>query len=98
MTVEYTEAQPSELNRRVSENLTTMLFRMGWQQKDLAPALGITPTTIGRKLKGRNDWTIPEIERAAPTLYLSVGELLTELPDWEEWRARRDSNSQPSDP
>ena len=87
MTADYT-APENTLNRRTSENITTMLFRMGWKQKDLVPVMRITGTTIGRKLKNGNDWTLTEVELAAQAFYLSVGELIGDLPNWEEWRSR----------
>ncbi len=86
------------LNQRVSENVTTMLFRLGWKQKDLAQAMGTTGATISRKLKNLTEWSLTDIELMAPIMTVEVSELLGDLPPFDVWRACRDSNPKPSDP
>lgn len=96
MTVAH-EPDMTPVTRRLNENVTTLLFRMGWHRKDLAAAIGTSGASISRKLNGQNDWTIPEVEQMASALNVEVGQLLGELPDFNVWRARRDSNPRPSD-
>lgn len=37
--------------------------RHGKTQKDVANILGITDVSLSRKMKGKSDWTISEIEK-----------------------------------
>lgn len=85
------------INRRVGENVTTLLYRMGWTQRDLGAASGVHRATLGRKMRGAGDWSVVECAAIAAVTYAEVGEVLGNLPDWDEWCARRDSNPQPSD-
>jgi transcriptional regulator with XRE-family HTH domain len=97
MTAELTP-EPPPLVQRLNENVHTLLFRKGWLQKDLAAAIDVSPPSVSRKLKNLNDWTVPEVSAIAEETHVEVAELLGNLPDFDTWRARRDSNSQPSDP
>ena len=97
MTVDSTAPQ-SPLIRGTNENISALMFRMGWRQADVSRAIGISPPSVGRKMRNQSDWTLPELEAIADAMSVSLPELLGDLPDWEVWRARRDSNPKPSDP
>ncbi len=88
----------SPVSQRMNENLTALMFRSGWLQKDVAAAIGISAPSVSRKMKRLNDWTLPEVEAIAAAMSVEVAELLGDLPDFDVWRARRDSNPKPSDP
>lgn len=98
MTVAYVEKDT--VNRHVNENLTQLLFRMGWKQNDLARAIGMTPQTVNRKMHGVSAWTLPEADALCKALNVEVGQLLGELPDYDTWRSKLphlDSNQKPAD-
>lgn len=85
----------SPVSRRMNENLTALMFRMSWLQKDVAGAVGISAPSVGRKMRGLNDWTLPEAERLAAATHVTVPELLGDLPAYDVWLPRLDSNQQP---
>lgn len=87
MTIEPTE-QIDTLNRAVCENVTTLIFRSGWKQKDLAHAAHWNAGTLSRKLKGLSEWTTGEIETLTRVFAVSAAELLGDLPSFDEWVAR----------
>ena len=91
-------AEFGHVNRTVAENVTTLLFRMGIKQKALAMDSGIAYATFNRKMNGIGDWTLREAVAIAAVTSVEVPELLGDLPDFDTWRARRDSNPKPSDP
>ncbi len=61
------------------------MFRRRIRNKDLALALGVTPSVAGRKLRGEVAWTLQDVFAAAEMLGLEPGALLpvrkTENPD-----------------
>ncbi|WP_415111342.1 helix-turn-helix domain-containing protein [Propioniciclava sp.] len=73
----------------IAENVRVAAARRGWNQSDLARALGVTSATVSRKWFGARQWQLTELEDVAKVLGVDVQDLL---------RARRDSNPQPADP
>ena len=81
-------AREASLNRNVCENVTTLIFRMGWKQRDLAKAAHWNGGTLSRKLRGHSEWTTGEIQTLVGIFAVSPAELLGDLPAFEEWQAR----------
>lgn len=89
----------AEVSMRVRVALT--LRRMS--QTDLARQLGVGDMWVSRRLRGDAAITVTDLYDMAAALHVPVVDLLPEsdlLPRLTtvEGRARRDSNSQPSDP
>ncbi len=97
MTIDTTPG-PDPLVQQVGENVTTLMFRMGWSQTAAAAAWGMSQPSLSRKRRGDNEWTLGELAAITATTYVELPELLSVLPSFDVWCARRDSNSQPSDP
>ena len=105
MTLNQPVFGPSDLSRQVRENITMLLFRMNWRQNDLARATGMTKSKISRKMAGDAEWTVPEIEAIARALGVLPGEMLGEIPEYNEWSSsfggiglpHLDSNQEPAD-
>lgn len=91
------ETAINSLERRVSENISTLMFRMGWQRKDLAAAAHMNAGTLGRKLKNLSAWHVGEVEKLASILHVKASELMGDLPDYETWCAIKGSNLGPTD-
>lgn len=81
--------------------------------RELAARSGVHATSLSQKLHGKRRWYLNEVADIADALETTVAYLIGETDDssrsvagvdaveWAEfqlWRARRDSNSQPSDP
>ena len=56
------------------------MFRRRFKNKDLAAALGVTPSVAGRKLRGEVAWTLQDVFAAAEMLGLDPRGL---LPTWK---------------
>lgn len=95
MTIALNEFQ--DVNRQVCENVTALMFRLGWKQQDMAAAIGINAVRFSRRLHGAGEWTASELQALAAVSSISVDELMGDLPSFDVWRARRDSNPKPSD-
>ena len=65
-------------SRRVASNIRAELARSGTSIQELAEAVGLTRTTLGRRLNqnGRSPLTIDEIEAIADHLGVPVNSLL----------------------
>lgn len=92
------------LDRLVSENVNTLLLRARMSRRALAlSAGGLSHAALNRKITGETPWALSEAARVASALEVTLLELTTDLPSYEEWqarwdlRARRDSNPKPSD-
>ncbi|WP_425579785.1 helix-turn-helix domain-containing protein [Tsukamurella strandjordii] len=80
------------------------MWRRQMQVKDLAPAIGATAVSLGRKLRGERTWTIDEVLAVARALNVPITDLLPE-DDYDPapyGRGRvgcaiRDSNPEPAD-
>ena len=95
------------------ERVAALLWARGVTRRELANRCEINNTALSAKLHGRRRWYLNEVASIAEALDTTVGYLIGEEDDpkpgppnsdaieWAEfqlWRARRDSNSQPSDP
>ena len=88
-----------------SENLNTLLFRVGITGTRLARELGMPQATISRKIRGATTWSLDEVFALLAFFAVQFEEMATVLPPREEWedrdvpalRACRDSNPKPSD-
>ena len=78
----------SATSAQICENIATMLFRARMSQRDLSRVTGLSQTTVSHKLRGRNSWTINDLERIGAALSVSVPELVGDLPDRETWEIR----------
>ncbi len=96
MTADMTP-EPSALARKVGENVTTLMFRMSWSHTEAAKHFHMSQPSVGRKVKGLTEWTLGELEQVARVTYVSLGELLGDLPDYAAWLPRLDLNQQPFD-
>lgn len=81
---------------RISENIAALCRRAGTNQTRLAGEVGLTVASMSRKMAG-GPWLYTEVVALAAALGVTPEELAGQLPDREEWRARRDSNPKPSD-
>ena len=93
MTTQTHEAQP---DRQVSENIALTMHRARIKERQLAAAVGISQATLNRRVRGEQPWMLWEVQAIADFLSLTLQEITTDLPSYEEWRARRDSNPKPS--
>ena len=96
-----------------SDRIASILWSRQVTISELANQLDIAQSTLSLKMHGRRRWYLEEVIRLAEVLGTTVAYLTGETEDsrpaiasvdaveWAEfnlWRARRDSNSQPSDP
>lgn len=100
MTLAHNEPDPAD--RQLVENVTTMLFRCGERQQDAAHQVGMTPATFSRRMSGQQPWLLREVRALSAHFGVTLSELTTGLPSYDEWQARdlracRDSNPKPSD-
>ena len=95
------------------DRVAALIWERQIMLKDLAAQCDLHNSTLSQKLHGRRRWYLMEVARVAEALGTTVAYLIGEDDDpkpgppnsdaieWAEfqlWRARRDSNSQPSDP
>lgn len=99
------------LTEDVAAEVRALMGRYSVTQTMLGDVLGIAQSAVSERLKGKRAFSLDEIERLADYFGLAhPAELLggqppsprpgpgTGLPARGDWRAWRDSNSQPSDP
>jgi transcriptional regulator with XRE-family HTH domain len=82
------ERTPKPVNELVGMNVSIAAQRRGITQKDLAEAIGVTQTSMSRRISGTTDWSPDEMERVARILRVEVARLFVKLPDL-------DSNQEP---
>lgn len=73
----------------ISENINTLMLRARLTQTDLAALTGIGRVTIGQRISGRNKWRADELDVMADVLDVTVAELVSTIPDRQEWDRRR---------
>lgn len=88
MTAIHTAGEPGSLVQTVAENVRAEAARRGLNQSSLAAAIGMARASVGSRWRGEIQWQLEDLDKVAHVLNVSVLDLL---------RARRDSNSQPSD-
>ena len=96
-----------------SDRIVGLLWTREVSISEFARVLGMAQPTLSMKLHGKRRWYLEEVLEVADALGTTVAYLTGETEDprpyveavdaveWAEfqlWRARRDSNSQPSDP
>lgn len=111
MSAQTINVLPAESVR--GDRLAGLLWDRKMNLKELAQRAGMNNTALSQKLHGHRRWYLGEVARIAEVLSTSVAFLIGEADEpersltsvdpveWAEyqlWRARRDSNSQPSDP
>lgn len=74
------------MNEYVGEQAHMLLWRAGVPQKQLAEVIGVTQSTLSKKMRGTVPWTVEELVAAADFLGVDPGVLLP----------RKDSNLQPA--
>ena len=65
MTAAASSYRAQSLDERVGRVLLMLLGAAGEDQQDVAPVLGITPTAVSSRLKGRTPWRVLELEALA---------------------------------
>ena len=107
MSTIQTFPQPDDASAVVATNIRMLLARDQKPQAQLAVVLGITQSQLSKRLRGVILFDLEELVKVADYFRVSVGNLFGEStnrhpdggPDGGiDLRARRDSNSQPSDP
>lgn len=102
-TLPLVPTDPESLNQKVADELNALRGRYGRSQADLAEVIQVTQSQMSKRLKGRVPFTLDDIERFAEYFGITASQLLgyaeAPRPDGPggSLRARRDSNSQPSD-
>lgn len=77
----------TNLDNELGVNVNSHMFRRRMTQTQLGRLLGMTQTSLSKKMHGERKWTLQEVYDVAAALGVDVAELLP----------RRDSNLQPSD-
>ncbi len=108
-----TEAKQLAQRGMRTDRIAALLWQAGMSRAQLGAALDMQGPAISHKMHGKRRWYLEEVVRLAEVLDTTVAYLTGETDDpgtdlaavdaveWAEfklWRARRDSNSQPSDP
>lgn len=92
----------SDFHMEVAARLRIGISALGLKSKDVARDVGMVPSAFSKRTRGAIVMDVAEIDRIARATGLNRDWLFTGQgpmfsPDGR-WRARRDSNSQPSDP
>ena len=86
MTISAT--QTLNLNRRISDNVGTVLGWLRLSERAFAESTGINASTVHSRMRGVTEWKANELPLVWEALGLEMHELLGTLPDFEEWSAR----------
>jgi transcriptional regulator with XRE-family HTH domain len=70
------QPQPGQLARVISANVKALMTQRGVSQHQLASALGMPQTSIGKRLRGDTNWTADDIEAVALAFEVDVIGLL----------------------
>ena len=76
MSTVYSFPDRSGLVALVAENVRVECARKGWNQSDLARALGVTHPTISKRWFGARQWQLEDLEQVAGVLGIPVTRLL----------------------
>ncbi len=60
---------------RISINVKNLLDARGWDQKDLAEALGVDPSNFSKTLNGKHSPRLDLLERIAKVLKVDISEI-----------------------
>ena len=69
------------VNQRVGRNVRDIMFAREKNQVELALAIGVTESSMSRRIKGTTDWAPDEMEIVASLLNVKVSRLFEMLPD-----------------
>lgn len=61
---------------KIAENVRVECGRVGWNQSDLARALGIAPQTVSKRWMGARQWQLEDLEQVAAALGIPEQRLL----------------------
>lgn len=61
---------------RIAENVRVECARQGWNQSDLARALGWVSATVSKRWYGARQWQLEDLDRIADALGVPVDRLL----------------------
>lgn len=98
MTTTAAAAEDSAVERQIRENMNTLMMRERLSERRLADKVGIHRAALNRRMLGDVGFLYFEVRTIARFFDVTLDELEGQLPSYDEWRARRDSNPQPSDP
>ena len=70
--------QRAEIDVLIGQRVHHVLWRRKLQQRELAAALGITQSTLSRRLRGESAWFAGDLVAVADALDVSVGWLFGE--------------------
>ena len=65
-------------SERLIATIRAELARRGFNQRDVAGALGITQQAVSRRMSGHVDFTVGELSGVAALLGVTLSELVTE--------------------
>lgn len=77
----------------IGERIHAAMWIQRVTQKQVAAALGITQSSIARKLRGERPWSIEDVLTACSLLGLAPADV---LPDAGDYAASRDSDPVPA--
>ncbi|WP_018142433.1 helix-turn-helix domain-containing protein [Alloscardovia criceti] len=72
----------SMLNRIISTNIQVLMARRGINQHDLADYFGIVPSSVNKRMTGRVEWKVSDLEKASEYFDVPVETLIHE--HWPE--------------
>jgi hypothetical protein len=103
MTTLAMNAEPDRVERAISENVNTLLLRAHMKRRQLAATLDLPSASLNRHINGTGTWGFREVRAIADYFAVTVDEIATDLPSFDEWQVRwnelracRDSNPKPS--
>lgn len=89
---------PMSTQEQVSENVETLLRRLGMEKQELADAIHIHRVSVSHRLTGRTSWRTEELDALARVLSVTVAELVGTIPGPAEWQRRREPAAIPAGP
>lgn len=69
-----------DIDRVISENVTLLIYRANDSKFVVANELGISPSALSHKLKGRRPWSATEIDTLARRFNVSRDALFARVP------------------
>ena len=81
------EDRPEPL-QALNERINQLMFRTHTTQRSLAKALGISPSAVSHKLRGRAAWTIGDLMVVCDAIGVPMASLLQPILENEESRPR----------
>lgn len=62
----------SRLSKNIAFNILSRLRQLGWQQKDLAAVLDVSPQLVSKWVKGKENFTLETLTKIGNVLDLNV--------------------------